>query len=249
MPSFTFQVRDDGGTIGGGVDTDQSPNTITIDVTAVNDPPAGTDKTVSTNEDAATSSPPPTSASAMSIDSPANALAAVKISSLPAAGSLLYNNVAITAAQVAAGFEVSAADIAAGKLTFAPAADANGAGYASFTFQVRDDGGTASGGLDTDQSPNTITIDVTAVDDPPQSGVTIIGTKGKDLVDATHTVAGQPLPTAFDDVIKGKGKKDDLSGLAGDDTINGGKGKRQAQRWRRRRRHRQRWQGQGQAQR
>ena len=61
----------------------------------------------------------------------------------------------------------SAADIAAGKLKFFPAANANGAGYASFNFQVRDDGGTANGGVDLDRQANTITVDVTSVNDAP----------------------------------------------------------------------------------
>ena len=55
----------------------------------------------------------------------------------------------------------------AGKLKFTPAANANGAGYASFTFQVQDDGGTANGGVDLDQSANTMTINVTSVNDAP----------------------------------------------------------------------------------
>ncbi len=55
-------------------------------------------------------------------------------------------------------------------------------------------------------------------------GAVIIGTGGADLVDASHTVAGQPLPTDGDDLIKGKGGDDDLSGLAGADTIKGAKG-------------------------
>ena len=38
-------------------------------------------------------------------------------------------------------------------LKFTPAANANGAGYASFTFQVQDDGGTANGGVDLDPTP------------------------------------------------------------------------------------------------
>ena len=50
---------------------------------------------------------------------------------------------------------------------FTPAANANGAGYASFTFQVQDDGGTANGGVDLDPTANTMTIDVTAVNDAP----------------------------------------------------------------------------------
>ena len=46
-----------------------------------------------------------------------------------------------------------------------PAANENGTGYASFTFQVQDNGGTANGGVDLDQSANTITINVTAVNE------------------------------------------------------------------------------------
>ena len=52
-------------------------------------------------------------------------------------------------------------------LTFTPAANANGASYASFTFQVQDDGGTANGGIDLDPTANTITFNVTSVNDVP----------------------------------------------------------------------------------
>ncbi len=44
-------MQDDGGVANGGVDTDASANTMTIDVTSVNDEPAGADNTVSTLED------------------------------------------------------------------------------------------------------------------------------------------------------------------------------------------------------
>lgn len=87
---------------------------------------------------------------------------AVKITTLPANGTLTDNGIAVTAGQY-----VTAADIASGKLVFTPAADANETGLANFTFQVQDNGGTANGGQDTDQSPNTITFDVTPVDDAP----------------------------------------------------------------------------------
>ena len=63
-------------------------------------------------------------------DSPANALLAVKIGALPGAGTLRLDGAAVSA-----GDFVSAADIAAGKLRFAPAANANGAGHASFSFR------------------------------------------------------------------------------------------------------------------
>ena len=68
---------------------------------------------------------------------------------------------------VTAGQSVSVANINSGNLKFAPAANANGAGYASFTFQVQDNGGTANGGVDLDASANTMTVDVTAVNDAP----------------------------------------------------------------------------------
>src|SRR5438309_1714051 len=58
---------------------------------------------------------------------------------------------------VSAGDSMTAPDIS--KLTFAPETGAAGVGYASFTFRVKDDGGTDNGGLDTSQSANTITID------------------------------------------------------------------------------------------
>src|SRR5204862_7594948 len=68
---------------------------------------------------------------------------------------------------VSAGQFISVADITAGKLVFTPAANATGSAEASFTFQVQDDGGTGNGGVDLDQSPNTMTINVTGVNDAP----------------------------------------------------------------------------------
>lgn len=73
------------------------------------------------------------------LDAPAHALKAVKIATLPEAGSLTCGGVAVVAGQ-----SVSAAEIAAGQLVFVPAAGASGADYAQFTFQVQDDGGAAS---------------------------------------------------------------------------------------------------------
>jgi hypothetical protein len=160
--SFTFQVQDDGGTTNSGVDLDQSPNTMTINVTAINDAPAGADKTVTINEDNSYTFAAADFGFTDPNDSPANNLLAVKITTLPAAGSLTDNNVAVVAGQF-----ISVADINGGKLKFTPAADANGSPYASFTFQVQDDGGTTNGGVDLDQSPNTMTINVTAVNDAP----------------------------------------------------------------------------------
>ncbi len=160
--SFTFQVRDDGGTTNGGVNLDASANTITINVTGLNSPPAGANRTITTNEDTAHAFTTAEFGFTDPNDSPADALAAVKITTLPVAGTLRTNGTPVSAGQ-----DISAAAITGGDLTFTPAINANGTSYASFTFQVRDNGGTAGGGVDLDPTPNTITINVTPVNDPP----------------------------------------------------------------------------------
>jgi hypothetical protein len=160
--TFTFQVQDNGGTANGGMDLDPTPKTMTIDVTPVNDAPVGTNNTVTTLED----TPYPFTAADFGFsdpnDAPPNNLLAVKVTTLPGAGTLQDNGVNVTAGQF-----VSVTDINAGEFVFVPAADANGAAYAAFTFQVQDDGGTANGGVDLDPTAKTMTIDVTPVNDPP----------------------------------------------------------------------------------
>jgi len=76
-----------------------------------------------------------------------DSLRSVKITTLQTAGTLELNNADVRLNQV-----ISVGAIGAGKLTFTPAANANGDGYASFGFSVND------GSLD-----YTMTIDVTAV--------------------------------------------------------------------------------------
>src|SRR5262249_61823200 len=88
-----------GGTLNGGVDLDQSPNPITINVTSVNDAPQGTDKTVTTLEHTASTRAAADFGPLDPLDGPANSLLAVKITTLPGAGSLTDNGGAVTAGQ------------------------------------------------------------------------------------------------------------------------------------------------------
>jgi Ca2+-binding RTX toxin-like protein len=55
-------------------------------------------------------------------------------------------------------------------------------------------------------------------------GVTINGTANADIINATQTVAGQPLPTSENDTINGNAGNDNISALGGDDLVNGGTG-------------------------
>src|SRR5262249_10201935 len=92
-----------------------------------------------------------------------NAFKAVVVTTLPGAGTLYYDaNGALGGGPTAvvAGQVISAADIFAGKLTYVAPPGVTATNYAHFTFQVRDDSGV--GGLDTDQSPNTLTFNLVA---------------------------------------------------------------------------------------
>jgi hypothetical protein len=194
-------VQDDGGTANGGVDLDQLANTITIDVNAVNDEPSGTDNTVTTNEDTPYVFTVSDFGFSDAIDG--DSLLAVTISTLPADGTLKLNGVAVIA-----GDSIPVADITAGNLTFEPTANENGAGFASFTFQVQDDGGTANGGVDLDQLANTITIDVNAVNDEPGELLFVPTTDGSSFTPGFFTasdVEGDTLEFSIVDASDGTG--------------------------------------------
>ncbi len=140
-----------------GVDAD----TI-INLTPVNDAPNGVDSSVSLAEDGSYSFALSDFGYSDASDGGANALIAVRVSTLPALGSLKLGG-----ASVSAGQTVSVADIAAGLLSYSPAANANGTAYSSFTFQVQDNGGTANGGVALDPTPATMTIHVVPLNDAP----------------------------------------------------------------------------------
>jgi VCBS repeat-containing protein len=173
--NFTFQVQDDGGVANGGVNTDPVAKTLTLDVTSVNDAPVGTSTSVSTLEDTPYVFQVADFGYSDAVDAAstagANNFASVMIGALPQAGSLTLNGVAVTSGQ-----SIAVADIAAGLLQLAPAANANGTGYANFTFQVQDDGGVANGGINTDPVAKTLTLDVTSVNDAPVGTSTTVST-------------------------------------------------------------------------
>src|SRR5439155_1432431 len=146
---------------------DQSPNTITVNVTSVNDAPSGADNTVRKNEDTGYTFVASDFGFSGGNDTPANLLAAVTISTLPGAGTLTDNGVAVTAGQ-----SVSVADINPGKLQFTPAANANVAFYTSFTFHENYTLSLHDALPIFDQSPNTITVNVTSVNDAPSGADT-----------------------------------------------------------------------------
>ncbi|MGB7344042.1 MAG: cadherin domain-containing protein [Pirellulaceae bacterium] len=124
-----------------------------ITVTEVNDAPSGTNNTIIVLEDDSYTF----AASDFGFsDVDGDTFTRVYIDALPTNGQLLYNG-----STFAAGNWISVSDLASGLLTFEPATGANGNSYDNFQFSVYDDGGNANGGVNRDQTPNTVTVDVT----------------------------------------------------------------------------------------
>ncbi|MCQ8857865.1 DUF4347 domain-containing protein, partial [Plesiomonas shigelloides] len=148
----------------GGSNNTASPNlSCQVTVTAVNDAPVISNTSVSktVNEDSVQTFNPADFgfSDADSIDT----LQSITIVTAPAAGELFIdaNNDGVRDSGdtlLGNGAVVSAADIS--KLTFRPTANANGAGYAAFTWQVSD--GTALSA-----NTGTMTLNVTPVNDAP----------------------------------------------------------------------------------
>ncbi|BBB28359.1 DUF4347 domain-containing protein [Neptunomonas japonica] len=177
--SFTYTVEDNDGQLSSDI-------TVTINVSDVNDAPAGTNKTVATLEDTDFVFAASDFGFTDSSDSPANNLLNIIITSAPINGDLFLDSNGdgiIDGGETLINLDsIAITDINAGKLKFKPALNGNGSSYDAFTFQVQDDGGTANSGVDTDPSTNTITIDVTPQNDPATIGGNTSGSAAEGVV-------------------------------------------------------------------
>jgi len=143
--AFTYQVCDDGAP----TPVECASATVTITVNAVNDAPTFNNAgDVNSDEDAGAQTEP---GWASSIDDGDGATQSLTFN--------ITNNT--NAALFSAG---PAVDATSGDLTYTAASDANGS--AMITLVLTDDGGTPNGGADT-SAPETFTITVNPVDDPP----------------------------------------------------------------------------------
>ena len=140
-----------------------------------NSTPSGANKTITINEDTSYTF----AAADFGFTDPnvGDTMSAVRIDTLAlAAGSTLrLSGVDVTAGQV-----IPTASIP--NLVFTPAPNASGSPYASFTFSVRDTNGPTF-----DPSPNTMTINVTAVNDAPVIAFTSGDTTANEGQTKTYT--------------------------------------------------------------
>ncbi len=152
--SFTFTVNDSFTDAAGA-------NTITFNVTSVNDAPVGSNKTLTTGEDELVTV---NTADLGYNDADGDVLVKITVNTIPAAGTLFLdaddNDVIDADEPLAVNDEITKTQLDNGLLKFLPEEDAYGANYASFNFTVND--GTASA-----IASNTITFEVTAVNDAP----------------------------------------------------------------------------------
>ncbi len=121
----------------------------------INNAPASTDGIIATDED---------TAKVLSLtdfgtysDAEASALTKVQITMLESAGALQYHD-GVSWTDVTLNQEITATDIAAGKLRFEPVANANGSAYATLGYKVSD-------GLLYSTNAYTLTVNVTALND------------------------------------------------------------------------------------
>ncbi|WP_204723397.1 Ig-like domain-containing protein, partial [Fastidiosibacter lacustris] len=145
----------------------QSSATVTINVNSINDAPTAANGMVTIAEDTIKTFEV-TDFNFSDVDD-GDALASIKVTSLPTAGTLKLNNVDVTVDQV-----ITKVNIESGLLTFTPANNANGSAYASFGFKVND------GTIDS-VSTYTMSIDVTPVNDAPiAANSTVMGNENSD---------------------------------------------------------------------
>ena len=166
-----------------GTFEDQAVTNLLSDTAAT--APTAADGTVTTNEDTVHTF---AAASFSYSDTDGDALASVKITGLPAAGKGTLALDGTVIASTALPVTVTAAELTENKLKYAPPANANGTGYASFRFRVND--GASDSDLD-----YTMTINVTAVNDPATGTPTINGT----------ALVGQTLTASIADIADADG--------------------------------------------
>jgi ELWxxDGT repeat protein len=194
LAAFSFQVQDDGGTANGSADLDPTAKTVTFNVIHINHPPVG-GGTINPLLDATLLEGSSYTFSQADFnfsdpgDIPPNNFVGVEIQTVPGRGSLmLIDN--LVAKQVVEGDFIPAANLA--DLIYYPD-PGYGFAFDDFYFSVKDDGGTANGGLDLDPTLRKMTLNVGPLDHAPEGTDNTVAT----LENAPYAL--QPADFGFTD--------------------------------------------------
>jgi large repetitive protein len=199
--SFTYEVEDPKGLFETG--------NVTINVTPVNDPPTAASKVITIYEDTPYTVNVADLGFADATDSPSpNSLLNLQVAAIPNAADGVFT---LNGAAIAINAAISAADIAAGKLVFTPAANKNGNGLGTLSFKVQDNGGTANGGDNTSAASYTLSFNITPVDDVPTISLNAASDTG---VSSTDRITQDTTPT-----FNGTGAPGDTINLYGTDGV------------------------------
>ena len=151
LASFKFQVQDDGGTLNGGVDLDPTPRRPST-LRRLTTPGIRTTSSTRAERGVVEDSRYMFAAADFGfndvLDSPADSFLSVKITTLPASGTLLLKGGAGGSRPGGPGERHRA-----GRPCVSAAGQRQRRGAACFRFRWRDSGGTANGGIDLDRRP------------------------------------------------------------------------------------------------
>ncbi len=212
---LTWDVKDDGGTANGGVDT--LPQSLSITVTGVNDAPifTGTTASISISEDAANSTAISAELGSLNYgpgggSDEASQSLTVTISTIPGLVTLFKSD-GTTA--VTAGTTLTVAELQG--LTVRTVANRNGSG--TITYTVTDNGGTANGGSDT--LSQSISVTVMAVNDAPvATGTSSLDSITEDSTNPPGALVSSLFSGNFSDAVDNQtanGGSNNINTLAG----------------------------------
>ncbi|MDH4651395.1 MULTISPECIES: S-layer family protein [unclassified Pseudomonas] len=163
-------------------------NNATLKAAVSNTAPTSTDNSVTTLEDVAVMLDVNAFGSYSDLEN--SPLAAVRITALPAAGSLQYYD-GSTWVEVIQDQVISRTDLDADRLRYIPDQDGNGEAYASIGFEVSD-------GTDFALNANILIINVTPVDDPVVATVTTLSDdSGSSTTDFITNIARQTVSGTY----------------------------------------------------
>jgi len=165
VASFDYRVKDSGPVDNNGDNYSLTSNTVTIDITSVNDAPMGQSANIQTNE----GSPYQFASTDFGFsDVDGDQFERILFTQLPQTGQLVNDFLPVMAGQT-----VTTSDIDAGLLTYIPPSQiAAGSSFNSIGFRVVDDGRTDNSGIDTDSEDRFIAFDVAGINDAPTLIVT-----------------------------------------------------------------------------